>query len=147
MTLPSPSAPAWFARVAIAALAVWLGGLVFYATLVIPAGAEVLGGHTAFGFVTREVTNRLNLLGSAVLAAPESSIRCTMPQRAGSTAALGAVPAAAARSGLVRRINPTTPQPGGSPRGRRAHARLGSRQESEKAKKGRNDLVNAKILN
>ncbi|MEM7203839.1 MAG: DUF4149 domain-containing protein [Planctomycetota bacterium] len=50
-----------------ALLAIWLGGLVFYATLVIPTGADVLGGHTAFGFITRRVTVKLNLLGSGVL--------------------------------------------------------------------------------
>ena len=50
-----------------AILATWLGGLVFYALLVIPIGADVLGGHTAFGFITRQVTAALNHAVTGIL--------------------------------------------------------------------------------
>ncbi len=45
-------------------LAFWFGGLTFYAVLVIPTGAKVLGSHTEQGFVTQQVTNWLNLVGA-----------------------------------------------------------------------------------
>lgn len=43
--------------------ALWWGGLTFYATVVVPTGAEVLGGHVLQGFVTRIVAQYLNGLG------------------------------------------------------------------------------------
>ena len=49
-------------------LALWLGGFTFYAGFVIPVGSDVLGGHRAFGFITREVTPRLNWIGAVVAA-------------------------------------------------------------------------------
>ena len=72
MTLVSDSASASELRVvAVRALflmvsAVWLGGLMFYAGVVVPIGSGVLGGHRAFGFVTRSVTPWLNAIGSGV---------------------------------------------------------------------------------
>jgi len=54
--------------VALAACAVWLGGLTFYALVVVPVGTEVLGGPVAQGFVTQAVTVRLNLVALAALA-------------------------------------------------------------------------------
>src|SRR5258707_15304973 len=47
---------------ALAAFAVWLGGLTFYALVVVPVGTQVLGGPVAQGFVTQAVTVRLNFV-------------------------------------------------------------------------------------
>ena len=46
-----------------AALAFWQGGFAFYAVVVVPVGQQVLGSHTQQGFVTRRVTNYLNVAG------------------------------------------------------------------------------------
>jgi len=43
------------------ALMFWLGGFTFYAAVVVPIGTEILGSASAQGFVTRVVTNYLNL--------------------------------------------------------------------------------------
>ncbi len=51
----------------ILALAFWLGGLTFYALVVVPIGADILGS-TGQGFITQRVTNQLNLIGAGVLA-------------------------------------------------------------------------------
>lgn len=50
----------------ILALALWLGGLTFYALIVVPVGTEILGS-TGQGFITQRVTDRLNLLSSGML--------------------------------------------------------------------------------
>jgi len=50
------------------AMAVWWGGLTFYALVVVPIGAETLGGEIEQGFVTRQVSKVINLLGVATLA-------------------------------------------------------------------------------
>jgi len=50
----------------IAALMFWQGGFTFYAAVVVPVGQENLG-HEEQGFITREVTNYLNLAGAAAL--------------------------------------------------------------------------------
>ncbi len=47
-------------------LAFWLGGLTFYALIVVPAGTE-LWGATDQGALTRHVTYQLNWIGSVVL--------------------------------------------------------------------------------
>ena len=52
--------------VVFAILAVWLGGLTFYAVIVVPIGTELLGS-TEQGFVTQQVTRQLNLIGVLVL--------------------------------------------------------------------------------
>ena len=44
----------------------WLGGLTFYAAVVVPIGTEIIGG-TEQGFITQRVTNWLNLLGIVTL--------------------------------------------------------------------------------
>src|SRR5437867_2876625 len=59
--------------VAVCALAVWLGGLTFYALIVIPSGAAVVGDTTQ-GFVTQRVTGWLNWMGVVALAALLPSI-------------------------------------------------------------------------
>lgn len=51
----------------ILAMAVWWGGLTFYALVVVPTGGEVLGGDIEQGFITRQVSKTINLLGSATL--------------------------------------------------------------------------------
>src|ERR1700687_1938319 len=49
------------------ALLFWQGGFFFYAAVVVPVGQEELGDHIAQGFITRKVTNHLNLAGVAAL--------------------------------------------------------------------------------
>ena len=48
-------------------LAVWIGGLTFYALAVIPVGTDIVGGINQ-GFITQRVTGWLNLIGVASLA-------------------------------------------------------------------------------
>jgi hypothetical protein len=50
----------------LAALFFWQGGFTFYAAVVVPVAQHVLG-HRRQGFVTREVTDYLNLAGLAAL--------------------------------------------------------------------------------
>ena len=50
------------------ALALWLGGLTFYALVVIPIGTARLGSLEQ-GFITRDVTVRLNYIATGVLTA------------------------------------------------------------------------------
>jgi hypothetical protein len=45
----------------------WQGGFTFYAAVVVHTGADVLGGHLEQGFITRRVTNYLNLAGAVAL--------------------------------------------------------------------------------
>ncbi len=49
------------------ALLFWQGGFTFYAAVVVPTGQEVLGSHLDQGFITRQVTNSLNLSGAVAL--------------------------------------------------------------------------------
>jgi hypothetical protein len=51
----------------VAALMFWQGGFTFYGAVVVPIGADVLESHTAQGFITRRVTNYLNLAGAVAL--------------------------------------------------------------------------------
>lgn len=48
--------------------AFWLGGLTFYAAVVIPTAHDVLGSHRRVGFITQRVTQGINLAGAAALA-------------------------------------------------------------------------------
>lgn len=52
---------------ALAALFFWQGGFTFYASVVVPIGQEVLGGHFEQGLLTRRVTVYLNLTGAVAL--------------------------------------------------------------------------------
>ncbi|PWT85883.1 MAG: hypothetical protein C5B58_02350 [Acidobacteria bacterium] len=52
----------------LAALMFWQGGFTFYAAVVVPVGQHVLKSHMKQGFITREVTNYLNLAGLVALA-------------------------------------------------------------------------------
>jgi hypothetical protein len=49
------------------ALMFWLGGFTFYAAVVVPVGQKELGSHLEQGFITRKVTNYLNLSGGMAL--------------------------------------------------------------------------------
>jgi hypothetical protein len=51
----------------LAALMFWQGGFTFYAAVVVPVGQEELGSHLQQGFITRQVTNYLNLSGAVTL--------------------------------------------------------------------------------
>jgi hypothetical protein len=50
------------------ALLFWQGGFMFYGGVVVPVGSAVLGSERAQGFITRSVTNYLNLAGAVALA-------------------------------------------------------------------------------
>jgi hypothetical protein len=50
----------------LAGLMFWQGGFTFYASVVVPVAQAELG-HTRQGFITRQVTDYLNLSGAAVL--------------------------------------------------------------------------------
>jgi hypothetical protein len=45
----------------------WQGGFTFYAAVVVPIGQQVLGSHLQQGFITRQVTDGLNLSGAIAL--------------------------------------------------------------------------------
>jgi hypothetical protein len=45
----------------------WQGGFTFYSAVVIHVGKQVLGSHLEQGFVTRSVTNYLNVAGAVAL--------------------------------------------------------------------------------
>lgn len=51
----------------IVALMFWQGGFTFYAAVVVPVGQQELGSHLQQGFITRQVTNYLNLSGAVAL--------------------------------------------------------------------------------
>jgi hypothetical protein len=51
----------------LASLAFWQGGFAFYASVVVPMGEQVLSSPIEQGFVTRRVTNYLNLAGAVAL--------------------------------------------------------------------------------
>jgi hypothetical protein len=51
-----------------AALMVWQGGFLFYTAFVVPIGTEVLGSALRQGFITRQVTVRMNACGAVALA-------------------------------------------------------------------------------
>jgi len=58
----------FFVRLAtVLAMALWWGGLTFYALFVVPTGVDVLGGETEQGFITQRVSNVINLCGLLAL--------------------------------------------------------------------------------
>lgn len=75
---PTPSLPLRGAF--LAAVAVWLGGLTFYAGVVVPVASAELGSHRAAGFITRIVTLWLNGLGIAALAVLGAHARRLRPR-------------------------------------------------------------------
>ena len=61
---------ATFVRFVVVLAAVyWLGGLLFYASVVIPTAHDVLGSHRDVGFITRQVTRWINVIGLSALTA------------------------------------------------------------------------------
>jgi hypothetical protein len=52
---------------AMAALMVWQGGFLFYTAAVVPTGTEVLGSPLEQGFITRQVTTKMNICGAIAL--------------------------------------------------------------------------------
>jgi hypothetical protein len=50
-----------------AALMFWQGGFTFYASVVIPVGSDILGSHQEQGWITRSVTNYLNIAGAVAV--------------------------------------------------------------------------------
>ena len=50
------------------ALMLWQGGFLFYAAFVVPTGTDVLGSSLNQGWITRRVTNDMNLVGAVALA-------------------------------------------------------------------------------
>jgi hypothetical protein len=54
--------------VLVLALMFWQGGFTFYASVVVPVGSDILGSHVDQGWITRSVTNYLNLSGAVALA-------------------------------------------------------------------------------
>ncbi|MFL5242929.1 MAG: hypothetical protein ACJ8FY_12540 [Gemmataceae bacterium] len=50
------------------ALLFWQGGFLFYSSVVVPIGQEVLASHKDQGFITQRVTDYLNLSGAVALA-------------------------------------------------------------------------------
>jgi hypothetical protein len=59
------------------ALMFWQGGFTFYAAVVVPIGQNELGSHLQQGFITRQVTNYLNLSGAVALIVLGSDIPAT----------------------------------------------------------------------
>jgi hypothetical protein len=51
----------------LAAIMFWQGGFTFYGAVVVPVGSEILGSHQEQGWITRSVTNYLNLAGMVAL--------------------------------------------------------------------------------
>lgn len=47
--------------------ATWFGGFTFYTAIVVPIGTDVLGSSRTQGFVTQQVTNKLNLIGGPTI--------------------------------------------------------------------------------
>jgi hypothetical protein len=68
------------------ALMFWQGGFTFYGGVVVPVGSDVLGSEREQGFITRSVTNYLNLAGTVALAVwgwDLTAMRGTSPGSAG----------------------------------------------------------------
>ena len=68
---------------ALLAMALWWGGLTFYAAFVVPIGVEVLGGATEQGFITQRVSNIINLLGALTLVVLVWNAAASWRRRAG----------------------------------------------------------------
>src|SRR5262245_62510583 len=52
---------------AVLTMALWWGGLTFYALFVVPTGVDVLGSETGQGFITQRVSSIINLCGILAL--------------------------------------------------------------------------------
>lgn len=51
----------------LALFATWFGGFTFYTAIVVPIGTDVLGSSRTQGFVTQQVTDKLNLIGGPTI--------------------------------------------------------------------------------
>jgi hypothetical protein len=71
-----------FRVAAVFALAFWWGGLTFYSLVAVPIGVDVLGGAVEQGFITRLVTQWINLSGAATIAILIGAT-CTLWRRVG----------------------------------------------------------------
>jgi len=67
----------------LAAFLFWQGGFTFYGAVVVPTGKEVLGSHLEQGFITRRVTNYLNLAGAVALVIIAGDIALMRPRTLG----------------------------------------------------------------
>jgi hypothetical protein len=63
------------------ALLAWHGGFLFYAAVVVPIGADVLGSSAAQGVITQQVTTWLNRIGVVALAVFAWDVSATPPYR------------------------------------------------------------------
>ena len=61
--MPMPNAQLFQRFLILCLFAFWFGGLTFYAVIVIPTGAKVLGSDSEQGFITQQVTHWLNIVG------------------------------------------------------------------------------------
>lgn len=59
------------------ALLIWQGGFLFYASVVVPVGTEVLGSAGAQGAITARVTDSMNVLGVLALVVLAIDLRLT----------------------------------------------------------------------
>jgi hypothetical protein len=57
-------------------LMLWQGGFLFYALVVVPIGADVLGSEVDQGFITRRVTFWLNAIGALCLCVYVLDTKC-----------------------------------------------------------------------
>jgi len=51
----------------LALFAIWFGGFTFYTAIVVPIGTDVLGSSRTQGFITQQVTNKLNFIGGLTI--------------------------------------------------------------------------------
>lgn len=56
----------------------WQGGFLFYVSVVVPVGTSVLGSAKDQGFITRGVTQWMNVSGGVALAVMALDVICTM---------------------------------------------------------------------
>ena len=82
-SLHPPMQRLWQRSLTVLALTFWLGGLAFYAAVVIPVGVHVLDGHREFGFITRLVTKYLNGIAIAALLVTLPQIAISTDSRSG----------------------------------------------------------------
>ena len=66
-TVPSTAPELAVRLVVLTSSALWLGGLCFYALVVVPSAHDVMGGAREAGFLTRRVTVWLNVIAAATL--------------------------------------------------------------------------------
>ena len=69
----------WQRYLFLLAFAWWMGGLTFYALVVIPTASHVLGNHRDVGFITQQVTYWLNLTGIVALLLSLWNIASVLP--------------------------------------------------------------------